>query len=247
QKRVEHQRLGALLALCEAPRCRRQTLLAYFGETGTKPCGNCDLCIDGVEVYDGTVDAQKAMSAILRTGSRFGTEHLINILTGTASDAVLQYGHDRLPTFAVGKERTRNQWRSILRQLYAAGLIALDIGEYGRWMLTEAGGEVLRGRATIELRSDVLVEGRKRRRQPIPAAVAEGADPALLAALKALRQQLAKAEGVPAYVVFPDRTLIELSARRPGTLDEMRAVHGIGEAKLARYGQAFLEAVVAYP
>jgi ATP-dependent DNA helicase RecQ len=246
QKRVEHQRLGALLALCEAPRCRRQTLLAYFGESGSEPCGNCDLCIDGAEVYDGTVDAQKAMSAILRTGQRFGTEHLVNILTGTASDAVLQYGHDQLPTFAVGKERTRNQWRSIFRQLYAAGLIALDIGEYGRWMLTEAGGEVLRGRARTELRSDVLVDrgkDSKRRRQPIPADVAEGADPTLLAALKALRHQLAKAEGVPAYVVFSDRTLIELAARRPSTLEAMRAVHGIGEAKLARYGQEFLEAL----
>ena len=244
QKRVDLQRLNALLALCEAPRCRRQTLLAYFGETGAPPCGNCDLCEGGVAVVDGTVDAQKAMSAILRTGQRFATEHLVNILVGTASDQVRQYGHDRLPTFGVGAEHSRDRWRSIFRQLYAAGLIVQDVTEYGRWTLTEAGGAVLRGRARVELRAEVLQAKRRRKSETAPPA-AGAADPALLAALKALRGRLAAADGVPAYVVFPDRTLIEMATRRPASLDELADIHGIGQAKLARFGQVFLDALAA--
>ncbi|MEW5728938.1 MAG: DNA helicase RecQ [Pseudomonadota bacterium] len=245
QKRVERQRLGALLSLCEAPRCRRQTLLAYFGEQA-EPCGNCDLCVEGVQTFDGTVDAQKVMSAILRTGSRFGTEHLVNVLMGTASDQVLQFGHDRLPTFGVGAERSRNEWRSIFRQLYAAGLIWMDFAEHGRWSLTEEGSQVLRGRATIQLRSDVL--GRKeRKKRGATAPVDIGrADPALLSALKALRLTLAVAEGVPAYVVFADRTLIEMATHKPRSLAEMSEIHGVGQAKLARYGQAFLDKVAEF-
>jgi ATP-dependent DNA helicase RecQ len=245
QKRVERQRLNALLSLCEAPRCRRQTLLSYFGEGGSEPCGNCDLCIEGVEAFDGTTEAQKVMSAILRTGQRFGTEHLVNILTGTETDAVRQYGHDALPTFGVGRDRDRNAWRSIFRQLYAAGLVTMDITDHGQWMLTEPGSEVLRGRARIELRSDVLVPKVSKRKARTERFADSAADPDLLASLKTLRQKLAKAEGVPAYVVFADRTLIELAARRPRTLADMQAIHGIGERKLARYGQVFLEAVLA--
>ncbi len=245
QKRVERQRLGALLSLCEAPRCRRQTLLAYFGEQA-EPCGNCDLCIEGVQTFDGTVDAQKVMSAILRTGSRFGTEHLVNVLMGTASDQVLQFGHDRLPTFGVGAERSRNEWRSIFRQLYAAGLIWMDFAEHGRWSLTEEGSHVLRGRAAIQLRSDVL--GRKERKKRGATAPADigRADAALLSALKSLRLTLAVAEGVPAYVVFADRSLIEMATHKPRSLIEMSAIHGVGQAKLARYGQAFLDKVAEF-
>ena len=136
QKRVERQRLNALVALCEAPRCRRQTLLAYFGET-TEPCGNCDLCIDGVMSFDGTIEAQKILSAIVRTGERFGTEHLISILVGENTDSVRRFGHDKLKTFGVGNDRSKNEWRSLLRQIYAAGLISLELAEYGRWTLTE--------------------------------------------------------------------------------------------------------------
>ena len=242
QKRIERQRFNALLSLCEAPRCRRQTLLSYFGETETEPCGNCDLCLEGVAVYDGTVDAQKAMSAILRTGQRFGTEHLINILVGTETDAVRRYDHQLLPTFGVGKEHNRGRWQSIFRQLYAAGLINQDITDYGRWVLTEPGSVVLRGRAKIELRADVLTPREKRRSRSEPATTID-ADPALLAALKALRTRLAAAEGVPAYVVFPDRTLVELANRRPATLDEMREIHGIGQVKLARFGEVFLKEI----
>ncbi len=248
QKRVERQRLNALLALCEAPRCRRQTLLAYFGED-SGPCGNCDLCLEGAEVFDGTVEAQKLMSAILRTGQRFGTEHVVNVVMGVDNDAVRRFGHQQLPTFGVGAGRGRNEWRSILRQIFAAGLVTLDLDEYGRWVVTEAGWEVLRGRKAIELRADVLRRAPRRRGGGVDAAAAlteSGADPALFERLKVLRREIATAEGVPAYVVFADRTLIDMAARRPRTLEEMRGVHGVGRAKLDRYGEVFLKAIAEH-
>jgi len=246
RKRIERQRFNALLALCEAPRCRRQTLLGYFGEAA-EPCGNCDLCLDGVEAFDGTIDAQKAMSAILRTGERFGTEHLIAILTGNATDAVRRWRHDQLPTFGVGADRSANDWRSVFRQLYAAGLVSLDIVEYGRWTVTDHGRRVLRGEERIEFRRDALARTSRRSRKASAATAAEGAaDADLLAALKALRTEIAKANGQPAYVVFPDRTLIEMATARPATLDGMRSVHGIGERKLERYGRAFLDVVLRH-
>jgi ATP-dependent DNA helicase RecQ len=248
RKRIERQRFNALIALCEAPRCRRQTLLGYFGEA-SGPCGNCDLCLNGVEVFDGTVEAQKAMSAILRTGERFGTEHLVNLLTGNATEAISRYRHDTLPTFGVGRDRDANAWRSIFRQIYAAGLISLDIVEHGRWTLTDAGRRVLRGETRIELRTDVLngrAAGGRRKRSSEVAGAPGDADPALLAALKTLRLTLAKTQGVPAYVVFPDRTLLEMAAIRPATLDGMRGIHGVGQTKLDRHGQAFLDVILGY-
>ncbi len=253
QQRVEHQRLNALLALCEAPRCRRQTLLAYFGET-TEPCGHCDLCETGVSLYDGTIDAQKLMSAMVRTGQCFGTEHLINILTGTDNDAVRQRGHDRLPTFGVGKDRNREAWRAILRQIYAAGLVEMDVGGYGSWRLTDRGAQVLKGRESIELRADALTARGKRDKgevgkgaASVPAAALSEADYALFEHLRSVRRSLAEADGVPAYVVFPDRTLIDMAQRRPATLDAMAQVHGVGQAKLERFGAAFLQAVKGGP
>jgi ATP-dependent DNA helicase RecQ len=230
QKRVERQRLNALVALCEAPRCRRQTLLAYFGET-TEPCGNCDLCIDGVLSFDGTIEAQKLLSAIVRTGERFGTEHLINILVGDGTDAIRRFRHDGLKTFGVGKDRSKNEWRSLLRQIYAAGLVNLEIAEYGRWTITARGDAVLRGRERIELRSDVLTQPRDRRRRRAGALQAEEVVPSddpLLLALKALRTRLAKEEAVPAYVIFSDRSLIDMAQRRPRPAAPSRGSTGSG-------------------
>ncbi len=252
QKRVERQRLNALIALCEAPRCRRQTLLAYFGEPPPEPCGNCDLCLDGAEIFDGTRDAQMAMSAIIRTGERFGTEHLVNILLGEETEAVGRWGHQNLPTFGVGAERDRNQWRSIFRQLHAIGLLEMDMAGYGSWTITEAGREILRGNGTVEIRQDVLRKAKPARTRGKGRGAAEAADPALadpdlLAALKSLRTDLAKAQGVPAYVVFADRTLIELAVMRPSTLEHMGDVHGIGKAKIAKYGARFLAVVGDHP
>jgi len=246
RKRIERQRLGALLALAEAPRCRRQTLLAYFGEA-SEPCGNCDLCQEGVELFDGTVEAQKAMSAIVRTGERFGMEHLVALLRGERTENILKFNHDRLPTFGVGVDRAAGDWRSIFRQLSATGLITQDLVEHGRWSVTDAGWQVLKGKAKIELRKDLAAgaAGRAKRgeRRAAVATVVGEADAGLFDALRALRTKLAQGQRVPAYVVFSDRTLVELATHRPQSLGAMREIHGVGDAKLERYGVPFLEVV----
>jgi ATP-dependent DNA helicase RecQ len=246
QKRVDRQRLNALVSLCESPRCRRQTLLTYFAET-SEPCGNCDFCCDGAQLVDGTVAAQKALSAMVRTGERFGTEHLTNVLLGERSEAVEKFGHDRLPTFGVGQEYDRNGWRSIFRQLHGAGIITLDITGYGTWRLTETGRRVLKGLDKFTLRQDVLKPGRKAARAAARAAAAFDdtslADPQLFEALRRRRLELAKSLRVAAYVVFPDKTLLDMARRKPKDLAEMAAVHGVGETKLRQYGDDFLAVI----
>jgi ATP-dependent DNA helicase RecQ len=245
RKRVDRQRLNALVALCEAPGCRRQTLLAYFGETETAPCGNCDLCLDGIETVDGTIEAQKALSAILRTGERFGVEHLISLLRGESTDKILRFGHDRLPTFGVGADRTKIQWRGIFRQLYALGIAGFEPAEQGAWKMGPRGRPVLKGEERVRLRLDPARAERKGRRARAAAALPEDVDEALLARLKEKRREIAQAEGVPAYVVFPDRTLIAIAAARPETPESLRQLHGIGARKLERYGEVFLSVVRA--
>jgi ATP-dependent DNA helicase RecQ len=246
QKRVERQRLNALVSLCESPRCRRQTLLAYFGEAAA-PCGNCDFCCEGAEVIDGTVAAQKALSAMVRTGERFGTEHLTNLLLGERTEAIGKFGHDRLPTFGVGKEYGKPEWRSIFRQLHGAGFIALDITGHGTWSVTETGRRVLKGAARVTLRQDALKPAtRKAARAAAGAAALAGggqADTALFEALRRRRSELAKAQRVAAYVVFADKTLIDMARRKPATVAEMSAVHGVGAAKLRQYGEVFLDVI----
>jgi ATP-dependent DNA helicase RecQ len=248
QKRIEKQRLNALIALCEAPRCRRKTLLAYFGET-IEPCGNCDLCVEGVEVMDATIEAQKALSAILRTGERFGAEHLIAILIGDATDKIHQFGHDRLPTFGVGKEHSRTAWRSIFRQLYAAGVINFDIGAYGSWTVTDYGRGVLKGAAKVELRREAMTPAANR---PAAAAAKKASAPArelgpedrkLFDALKSARLDLARQESVPAFVILGDRSLLDMVMLKPEMRDQMMMVHGIGRAKLEKYGDIFLRVI----
>lgn len=239
QKRVERQRFTALIALCEAPRCRRQTLLAYFGEQ-CKPCGNCDLCVNEIEIMDGTVEAQKAMSAIMRTGQRFGTEHLVNILLGESTDKIKQFSHDRLPTFGAGGGQSRNIWRAVFRQLYASGHIAMDIVNYGRWTLTDSGAEILRGGAEFKMRKDVVAATTRDETRSSKKPAALNADliadeQALYEELKLWRLQLARRENVPAYVVFADRTLIEMAQRRPSNNYELAEVHGVGAVKLEKY------------
>jgi ATP-dependent DNA helicase RecQ len=246
QKRVERQRLNALVSLCESPRCRRQTLLAYFAET-SEPCGNCDFCCDGAEVIDGTIAAQKALSAIVRTGSRFGTEHLTNLLIGEATDAIVKFGHDRLPTFGVGKEFGDEEWRGIFRQLHGAGVVALDITGYGGWSVTESGRRVLKGADKVTLRKDTLKPATRKtaRAAANAAALSDGGagDAALFEALRKRRSELAKQQRVAAYVVFADKTILDMVRLKPSTAAEMSAVHGVGEAKLRQYGQTFLEVI----
>jgi ATP-dependent DNA helicase RecQ len=248
QKRVERQRLSALVSLCESPRCRRQTLLAYFGESA-QPCGHCDVCCDGAEMIDGTVAAQKAMSAILRTGSRFGTEHLTRILIGETTDAVVKFGHDKLPTFGVGKEYGLQEWRSIFRQLNGAGVITLDVTGFGSWSVSETGRRVLKGEDKITLRRDTLKPSRKTgkaTRATADGAPLADADQELFEALRKQRSELAKKQRVAAYVVFADKTLIDMVRLKPRDKSEMSLVHGVGEAKLKQYGQVFLDAIRAH-
>lgn len=243
QRRVERQRLNALLGVCETTECRRRALLRTFGEEMEKPCGNCDVCLEPPEVLDGTVPAQKVLSAILRTGSRFGAAHVIDVLTGHANQAVGQYGHDALPTFGVGTEFDKNGWRSVVRQLVAGGIVDIDTAGYGALRLGPRGRAVLKGEERIGLRRPAAGKTARGRRDAAPAPAASAANAPLLARLKALRLALAQELGVPAYTVFHDRTLIELAERRPASLDAMSGVHGVGAAKLEKFGPRFLAAI----
>jgi len=242
QKRIERQRLNALVALAEAPRCRRQTLLAYFGDA-SEPCGNCDLCDGGIELFDGRVEAQKALSAMLRTGERFGMEHLIAVLRGETNERIERLGHDSLPTFGVGRDRSANEWRGIFRQLYALGIATVELSEYGAWRLGPAGRAALKGEIEVMLRLDPIRAGASAKRSRTSVAVPADVDAALLDALKARRRELAAEQGVPAYVVFADRTLIDIAVRKPRTLAAFAEAHGVGAAKLERYGETFLAVV----
>jgi ATP-dependent DNA helicase RecQ len=243
RKRVEERKLDDLVSLCESARCRRQVLLGLFGEEA-EPCGHCDVCAGGVRLIDGSVDAQKALSAVLRTSGRFFFGHLGNILAGKATDAVRQYGHDGLKTFGVGRERAPADWRGVLRQLLSAKLIVHDSADRDRLIVTEAGQKVLRGQATFALREDV-VSKKTRRRGETPDRPDEASE-TVLNALKALRSDLAHRQHQPAYVIFPDRTLIEMAARRPQSLEDLAAIHGVGIAKLQKYGPAFLAIIQSH-
>ena len=237
-KAADHGRLNALLGLAEAQVCRRQTLLGYFGEAA-EPCGHCDLCERPPELFDGSVAVQKALSAILRTGEYFGTGHLIDILIGNPTDKVTARAHDQLPTFGVGKDLDRRTWTAVFRQMMGRDLVRPDPERHGALRMTEAARPILRGEADIMLRRDTISKAAK---APARALVSEE-DAPLLSALKARRRALAEAQKVPAYVVFNDRTLIEMAERRPTTLDDMAGITGVGAKKLDRYGSAFLEVI----
>ncbi|MDR5652750.1 DNA helicase RecQ [Ruixingdingia sedimenti] len=238
RKAADHGRLNALLGLAEAVGCRRQSLLRYFGED-PGPCGNCDLCDRPAEVFDATEAVRKALSAILRTGEWFGAGHLIDILTGNATARVRERGHDQLPTFAVGRELTKPVWSAVFRQMMGHDLIRPDPERHGALRMTDAARPILRGEQPIRLRRDVL----DARARPAVKAMVGEEDAPLLSALKAKRRALAESQGVPAYVVFTDRTLIEMAERRPATLDAMAGITGVGAKKLESYGAAFLEVI----
>jgi ATP-dependent DNA helicase RecQ len=243
RKRREHQRLDALLGYCEAPECRRRILLEYFGETA-RPCGNCDVCLNPVDLEDRTEDAQKALSAIYRTGERFGVSHVTDILRGSGTEKVLQAGHDELPTYGAGADRPKDEWRAMIRQLVASGFLRMDIGGYGGLMLTDKGRGLLRGEEVFRYRPETLKRGaRKRSRASVDQADLSHEDHSLLSALKELRLRLAREREVPAYVIFSDRSLADMAQRRPGSPDAMAEVHGVGAAKLREFGDVFLDAI----
>jgi len=239
RRMADHARLNALLGLAEALDCRRRVLLGYFGEEA-QPCGHCDLCDTPPEVMDGSVAVQKALSAILRTGESYGAGHLIDILVGNATEKVRGRRHDELPTFGVGQEYNRSEWQAIFRQIMGRDLVRPDPERHGALRMTEAARPILRGEQDVQLRKDSLTKTASR---PQARSLVSDEDAPLLAALKAQRRALAEAARVPAYVIFNDRTLIEMAETRPVNLDQMAAIGGVGAKKLERYGQVFLEVI----
>ncbi len=238
RKRVEHRRLDALLAFTEATDCRKRALLRYFGEE-VPACGRCDLCLEPPALTPADDVVRLVAEAVAATGGRFGAAHLVDVLVGAKTEKLTRLGHDRLAVHGAGKARARPAWRSILRQLYATGLVAVDIAGHGALTLTDAGRAVAAGERSVALRLEVA----KPPAAAAPAgtgAAAEDVDPALLAELKRLRLELARAQGVPAYVVFTDASLLDMARRRPGDRAAFAAVQGVGAAKLERYADAFL-------
>ncbi len=244
RKRVELQKLDALLGFCESTACRHQTILRYFGEEHPGSCGECDNCLSPVDTWDATRAAQMALSCVYRTGQRFGVVHLIDVLLGKVTPKVEQCAHQQLSTFGIGKELAQAQWSSVYRQLAAAGFISVDMEGYGGLRLTEAARPVLRGEQEVWLRRDAEPARRKpskaERGSRLREAYAGANEDPLWLALKAKRMELAREQGVPPYVIFHDSTLLEILNRKPQTLDEMGQVSGVGQAKLAKYGDDFL-------
>ncbi|WP_158965165.1 DNA helicase RecQ [Chachezhania sediminis] len=240
RREADHGRLNAMLGLAEALGCRRQDLLAYFGEE-SDPCGYCDHCDRPPELFDGTTPVRKALSAILRTEEWFGAGHLIDILLGADTEKIRARGHDRLPTYGVGTELDKREWQAVFRQMMGRDLIRPDPTRHGALKMTEAARPILRGEAEIQLRKDA-VKAASAARAEAKALVSEE-DAPLLAALKAKRRSLAEQQSVPAYVIFPDKTLIEMAERRPANLDQMARVGGVGAKKLDSYGAIFLKVI----
>ena len=239
RRMADHARLNALLGLAETLECRRKALLGYFGEQA-EPCGKCDLCDTPPEVFDGTTPVRMALSAILRTDEWFGAGHLIDILLANETDKIRDRRHDVLSTYGIGKDWSRPQWQAIFRQMMGHDLVRPDPERHGALRMTEAAKPILKGEAQINLRKDTL---RKATRRPAAKMMVSEEDAPMLSALKAKRRALAEAARVPAYVIFPDRTLIEMAEKRPTTLDDMARIGGVGAKKLERYGDTFLEVV----
>jgi ATP-dependent DNA helicase RecQ len=238
-KRRAHARLNTLIGFCETAQCRRQILLQYFGETA-QPCGNCDNCLDAVPMTDGAAEARLVFAAITQSGSRFGTSHIVEILRGAKTQKLAERGHDGLACFGSGAARKKDEWQSLIRQLAAGGFLAAD--DHGGLYIAEKGHALARGDIAFHYRAVVPVQRSKTR---MDAVLAESGDPDLLSALKTLRMQLARERKVPAYVIFSDRSLIDMAEKRPRDLDDFAQVHGVGAAKLKDFGTVFLAAIKA--
>ncbi len=243
RKRTERQKLDALLGLAETAGCRRQVLLAYFGDH-CEPCGNCDTCSEPPTLFDGTIAAQKALSCIYRTGERFGQAYIVDVLLGVENDRIVQFGHDRISTFGIGTEHDKTLWRAILRQLIALRFVNVDLIGHGGLSIAPAGRDFLREKPTLMLR---VPPPRRARRGKTAKSAAQSAIPEadreLFQMLREKRLEIAREQNVPPYVIFHDRTLIELAAARPASRTEMAEIPGVGDAKLTRYGEAFLEVI----
>jgi len=246
QKRIEHQKLNALLGLCEAAICRRQVLLEYFDDTG-EPCGNCDTCDTKPQTFDGTTPAQMALSAVYRTGQRFGMVYVVDVLLGKEDDRIIQFGHDQQSTFGIGKELSRAEWQNIFRQLVSRNLLMVDVQEHNGIKITKKGFAFLKQKESIDFRKVTISKKTKadkpsRRKKP---ALEDEDDQELFEKLKDARQLMAKKRRVPAYVIFHDKTLIELADKRPQSFEEMLEINGIGESKLKKFGQTLLDVILA--
>ncbi|WP_142592846.1 DNA helicase RecQ [Pseudorhizobium endolithicum] len=249
-KRVERAKLNALLAICETAGCRRQAILAHFGEAHPGGCGNCDTCLKPVETWDGTEAAIKALAAIYRTGERFGTGHLIDVLTGNENEKTIRFGHVDMPVFGAGRDVAAKTWQSVYRQLLAAGLVSVDHEAFGALKLGLDARSVFRREREVRFRKDRPKAGRSAKASGSAAAAKrsslEGADMELFEALRRTRLEIAKALSVPPYVVFPDTTLIAFATSRPADREALLSISGVGQSKLEHYGDQFLEVIRAH-
>ncbi|RUW77822.1 MULTISPECIES: DNA helicase RecQ [unclassified Mesorhizobium] len=246
-KRRSHGRLDTLIGYCETAQCRRQVLLGYFGEQA-EPCGNCDNCLEQVPRADGSAEARLILAAVAQSGERFGAAHVIDILLGHETEKVLARSHQRLASFGTGMAHKRPAWLSLIRQLVAGGFLVPDPAGHGGLAISETGRAVGRGEVSFQYRVETRHRSMRGKARSAKGGGAdmEGVDTALLATLKTLRLRLAKERQVPAYVVFSDRTLIDMADRRPRDLDAFAEVNGVGEAKLREFGEVFLEAIAGH-
>jgi ATP-dependent DNA helicase RecQ len=245
-KQAQRQKLGALIGLCELPSCRRQVLLAYFGERRTQPCGNCDNCLSPPETMDGTVLAQKALSAVYRTGQRYGATYLVDVLMGRANERVTRASHDKLPVFGIGKETDEATWKGVFRQLAAAGHLTGDDDGYGTLLITDAARPILRGEQRFLVRVAANDTRPKSKRQSKGAIAVNDRDRPLFEALRAMRLRLASEAKLPPYIICNDITLAELALFRPTDEAALHGITGLGNSKTARYGAALLRTIAEH-
>ena len=246
-KRIQRQRLQSMTGYCESVNCRRQVLLNYFDESYPKPCGNCDNCNDKVEIWEGAVAAQKAMSCIYRTGQRFGAQYLIDVLLGKENERITRFKHNKISTFGIGGELNENEWKSVFRQLIAAGYIEVDMTGHGGFSLPEKGLAALKKKENIPLRKDPLqskIPQNKTPKTPFNKSFETQNSEELWEELRSLRLEIARDKGIPPFVIFHDKTLAEIVSHLPQTLDELSDIYGVGQKKLEDYGKQFLDVVI---
>jgi len=243
-KRREHQRLAALVGYCEATHCRRQTLLRYFGESDEEfePCGNCDACLEPAVMVDGSEAARQILSLVLQTGERFGAAHIVDVLRGAETEKILQCEHNRLAAHGAGSTRKKDEWRALIRQMVAGGVLIHDAGGFGGLSLSAEGKALLKGGKQFLVRQHV----RSSRKERAAATTLSHEEGDLLAVLKRLRLSIAARRHVPAYLIFSDKTLQEMARQVPRDLDSFATISGVGTSKLRDFGRLFIDAIAAH-